>query len=188
MLRFLLVASASVFALAAPAGAQVYDVPLGVIIVPPTQTFTPGLKFTGADENGANFLFQISQPMTLTVSSFTNSSITGTGLFDFTSIGLYSGIGMSGSLLESGNVFTAGNTKTATLDQFSLNQGFYTIAFRGTVTGPPAGVGSNITFAAGSMMGGVPEPATWAFMIVGLGAVGGSMRRRSKLQTNVSFA
>jgi hypothetical protein len=36
---------------------------------------------------------------------------------------------------------------------------------------------------------GVPEPATWAMMIVGSGFVGGAMRRkRQKVPTTVAFA
>ena len=34
----------------------------------------------------------------------------------------------------------------------------------------------------------VPEPASWAMMILGVGAVGGALRRRSKVTTRVSFA
>ena len=34
----------------------------------------------------------------------------------------------------------------------------------------------------------VPEPATWAMMIVGLGAIGFAMRRRKNLSTVVRFA
>ena len=34
----------------------------------------------------------------------------------------------------------------------------------------------------------VPEPASWAMMMVGLGAVGYTMRRRKKVTTRVSFA
>jgi hypothetical protein len=33
----------------------------------------------------------------------------------------------------------------------------------------------------------VPEPATWAMMILGFGMVGSAMRRRN-MKTNVSFA
>jgi hypothetical protein len=33
-------------------------------------------------------------------------------------------------------------------------------------------------FIAAAQLGGVPEPATWALMILGFGAVGGAMRRR----------
>ena len=38
---------------------------------------------------------------------------------------------------------------------------------------------SNLTFETMSVAGGVPEPATWAMMIAGFGAVGGAMRRRT---------
>ncbi len=34
----------------------------------------------------------------------------------------------------------------------------------------------------------VPEPATWAFMIFGFGAVGGAMRRQRKANVKVSYA
>lgn len=56
---------------------------------------------------------------------------------------------------------------------------------------------SSVTFASSSnsfeldrfaISGAVPEPATWALMIMGFGAVGGAMRRRSAVRTNVSFA
>lgn len=43
------------------------------------------------------------------------------------------------------------------------------------------------TFIRRSMVGGtVPEPATWAMMMIGVGAVGGSLRRRRR--TTVTFA
>ncbi|SIN59848.1 PEP-CTERM protein-sorting domain-containing protein [Parasphingorhabdus marina DSM 22363] len=34
----------------------------------------------------------------------------------------------------------------------------------------------------------VPEPATWAFMILGFGAIGGAMRRHKAKVTNVTYA
>ncbi|MEO9467683.1 PEPxxWA-CTERM sorting domain-containing protein [Parasphingorhabdus sp.] len=37
-------------------------------------------------------------------------------------------------------------------------------------------------------MGAVPEPATWAFMIFGFGAIGGAMRRQRKANVKVSYA
>lgn len=36
--------------------------------------------------------------------------------------------------------------------------------------------------------GAVPEPATWAFMIFGFGAIGGAMRRHRKANVKVSYA
>jgi hypothetical protein len=42
----------------------------------------------------------------------------------------------------------------------------------------------NGTFVSGA----VPEPASWAMMILGMGAVGFTLRRRAKVATTVSFA
>lgn len=39
-----------------------------------------------------------------------------------------------------------------------------------------------------SEFGAVPEPATWAMMIVGFGMIGFAMRRRSNVRTTVSYA
>ncbi len=36
--------------------------------------------------------------------------------------------------------------------------------------------------------GAVPEPATWAMMIVGFGAIGGTLRRRQNVAARVRFA
>jgi hypothetical protein len=46
---------------------------------------------------------------------------------------------------------------------------------------------SNLVLTA-STAGAVPEPATWAMMIGGMGVVGGAMRRRRSVSTKVSFA
>lgn len=39
-----------------------------------------------------------------------------------------------------------------------------------------------------TVFAGVPEPTTWALMIMGFGMVGGAMRRRAKVRTTVAFA
>ena len=43
------------------------------------------------------------------------------------------------------------------------------------------------TFLSGSIAG-VPEPATWALMILGFGATGAAMRRRSAVRTSIRYA
>ena len=43
-------------------------------------------------------------------------------------------------------------------------------------------------FSLNALAGGVPEPATWGLMLVGLGLAGGAMRRRAAVVSRVSFA
>ncbi|MHA6722701.1 PEPxxWA-CTERM sorting domain-containing protein [Sphingomonas sp. RS2018] len=45
-----------------------------------------------------------------------------------------------------------------------------------------------ITFRYDEAIAAVPEPATWAMMTLGFGAVGFAMRRRAKVATRVRFA
>lgn len=54
----------------------------------------------------------------------------------------------------------------------------------------PTGAGGDGGYFGPNLLlsGAVPEPATWAMMIVGFGMVGGVMRQRSKTRTTVSFA
>ena len=81
----------------------------------------------------------------------------------------------------------AGNTKP--------NMGWTREQFKFIATGTTA----NLTFSATKFdafgpaldnvsLGGVPEPSTWALMIVGFGVVGGAMRRRNATRTTVRFA
>ncbi|WP_339693376.1 PEPxxWA-CTERM sorting domain-containing protein [uncultured Parasphingorhabdus sp.] len=46
----------------------------------------------------------------------------------------------------------------------------------------------DISFDINAVSGAVPEPATWAFMIFGFGAIGGAMRRQRKANLKVSYA
>jgi hypothetical protein len=50
----------------------------------------------------------------------------------------------------------------------------------GVVFGPEGfNVGiDNVDFTLSQITGGIPEPATWAFMILGFGAIGGALRSR----------
>jgi hypothetical protein len=175
MIKGLTFAAAALMAVKAAAVTTI--VPLGVIVVPPTQTSSIGTIFFGNGANSAYYEFTVSQPNTTGVSSFTNSAVGHTGVFNFASIGLYSGFGTSGSLLKSGTIVArAGGTTQAYIDEYTFAPGQnYTIAYSGTVVGKPAAVGSSITFA----LAAVPEPASWALMVAGFGMVGFAARRRS---------
>ncbi|MGI4880491.1 MAG: hypothetical protein ACRYG4_23740, partial [Janthinobacterium lividum] len=165
MIKVISFAAAALIAVKAAAVTTI--VPLGVIFVPPTQTSSVGTIFLNNGANTAFYEFTVSQPNTAGVSSFTNSAVGGTGVFNFSSIGLYSGFGDSGTLLKTGTIVgRAGGTTQAYIDQYTFTAGqSYTIAYSGTVSGKPAAVGSSITFALAE----VPEPASWALMVAGFG-------------------
>jgi hypothetical protein len=58
-----------------------------------------------------------------------------------------------------------------------------------TIIGQNPGGSSNATlFFTTPYSAAVPEPAAWALMILGLGAVGGIMRRRSAAKASIGFA
>ncbi|MEP3225720.1 MAG: PEPxxWA-CTERM sorting domain-containing protein [Parasphingorhabdus sp.] len=48
--------------------------------------------------------------------------------------------------------------------------------------------GDFLIIQAGGLAAAVPEPATWAFMIFGFGAIGGALRRTRKANVKVSYA
>lgn len=63
------------------------------------------------------------------------------------------------------------------LNQNIVSGGTNTILVNGT-TGGDAAFSGNLSFA-----GAVPEPTTWAMLIIGFGAVGGSLRLRTARKT-----
>ncbi|MFM6854352.1 MAG: FxDxF family PEP-CTERM protein [Sphingopyxis sp.] len=90
---------------------------------------------------------------------------------------------VSGGTLATPAKFTISatpNPDIRSIGPITLGAGTYSINVNGN-SGPDG-------FYAGSLsLGAVPEPATWAFMILGFGLVGGAMRRRKSVRTNVAF-
>jgi hypothetical protein len=72
-----------------------------------------------------------------------------------------------------------GTTEHWELVNYGLGAGNYVLTLKGTNTGFGSLAG-NVTFAA------VPEPATWALMILGFGLVGGVLRRKER-ETRVRY-
>lgn len=68
------------------------------------------------------------------------------------------------------------------LVDFFISSGTHQLNLIGTSAGLGTFSGT-ISFAAA-----VPEPATWAFMILGFGAIGAAMRRRPKASVSLRYA
>lgn len=91
-------------------------------------------------------------------------------------------VGMTfSSLLFDGNPFTVGITGTT----FSVAAGTYQLRLAGTAG--PSSATSAYSGTINFVPGAVPEPATWALMILGFGAVAGALRYRRR-ETAVRFA
>lgn len=82
-------------------------------------------------------------------------------------------------------------------DPFSTRSLFFTAASAGSLTfridSPSADnvgpvIDNVLLDISPQVAGAVPEPATWAFMIFGFGAIGGAMRRQRKANVKVSYA
>lgn len=145
-----------------------------------TITLTPGANGTlsggfEASNLGATFseTFTFSLPTAGTTGvSLTSIAVDSITNVDFTSATLN---GISLALSPTG-VFETGGISLATL------AGNQTLVINGT-SGGNGSFGGNVSFAPAG--GVVPEPATWALMILGFGLVGGMMRRRASTPSNV---
>lgn len=135
------------------------------------ETSPPNLAFNAGGPAFANTTF-----------GFTAFSFTA-GFFQAGTVNVFSGTGGTGTLLGSLSGLLGDP------NAFQLQ----TITFSGigrsvTFVGPDATLGVddfNFTLAGGG--GGVPEPATWAMMLIGFGIVGGAMRGR-KASIRVTYA
>jgi len=103
--------------------------------------------------------------------SFVFDPLMGNLLLDITSFG---GSNRSGTTLDGQNVLGDG---TSSLFRQNGTSGTGTTSTFGFVT----------QFRTADTMGAVPEPSTWALMLLGFGAVGASLRR-SKVRTTVAYA
>lgn len=100
--------------------------------------------------------------------------------------GVISGGAFNGFIIVNNNDGTVGLIDPATGIETTIASG----GTRGDLVGPDANNGTlflayyeqeyRLGITGGVIGGGVPEPATWAMMLVGFGGVGAMMRRRSR--------
>ncbi len=139
---------------------------------------TPGY-FGGGSSGSVQAYTGITGPADWGPGSLTNASSSSGDLFAFNprfngSPRIFVPIGYtSNSAISSSSTFAG-----ATLASLGLTEGTY-------LYNAP---NDTITVIIGAARGAVPEPATWAFMILGFGAIGGAMRRQRKANVKVSYA
>jgi hypothetical protein len=156
--------------------------------------FAPFLASIGGGAAIANFNTQLSfnVPNGLTITGY---DLALSGLQDELEDAFIAGAGGYGAELTAIQNYLAtnpaqtyfkagvGDTQQQQLTNVSLNSSnFYVITISGKGTKSTSGYSGNLSSTA------VPEPGTWAMMLVGFGAVGFAMRRRRKEQPKVRFA
>ena len=85
-------------------------------------------------------------------------------------------LSLAGILGTSGSFSTTGSTNSLSLLVPFTGSGDYRVSFGGTAPADGAAVTGNLTFQVVA----VPEPATWAMMLLGFAGIGFAMRRRPR--------
>ncbi len=97
----------------------------------------------------------------------------------------YAITGYLNNILTFSQSITTNSQTFSTLATSSGQQTFDRVRFAMSTTSSSANI-DNINVSAVSAA--VPEPATWALMILGFGAIGGAMRRLRMVVSNVRYA
>lgn len=199
MKKIALLMAASIVAIAsAPASAAVFDF---------TYAGTAGSGITGSGKittgasNPAGSFYTPSLLITSITGMFNGSSITSLlpqGTYLKTS-GIFGSPGNDNILYSpSSQIFlglptyldrygVAFDTTAQRVNLFFGLGGYGSIVQNAGTSTNTSNIGGTFTITP-SAMGAVPEPATWAMMLVGFGGIGFAMRRRSKVRTTVAYA
>ena len=129
-----------------------------------------GSEFFGANMSGVPGAFSHAFTFTLATDSAANSSVTTTLLrgndIDFTSV-LLDGFNFTQTGFDPG-------AENWELSSVNISAGLRTL----TVNGSVVGTSGNGSYSGVINVAAVPEPGTWAMMLLGFGAAGYAMRRR----------
>jgi PEP-CTERM motif len=135
-------------------------------------------------ENAAGFgdlntsgLFADAATFNLTISANTavSATIAVGNRFQFTpgTLLLFSGLPFSGALLDSEPLTFGGSAYTASFSD-ALGPGIYYVEITGRVNSKVLGIGGSVTTTA------IPEPSTWAMMLIGFAGLGFAGYRASR--------
>ncbi len=125
-----------------------------------TNPFTETLTFTTATAGTVSINFSTSNTGPENDTDFTSAFLTGTG------------IGGGGQTIPQ---LLGEPIETRGLAGFGIGAGTFTLTINGTPGTQSGSFGGSVAFQSTPA---VPEPATWAMMLLGFGAVGFSMRRK----------
>ena len=106
---------------------------------------------------------------------------------DFFSSSFLSSISISGNNIPitSASLIDATGAGTFGAGNILLNNGVLTVGVPGTST---AGAVIRVGLGTGSITSAVPEPATWAMMILGFGAIGSALRSKRRRNHALAFS
>lgn len=107
------------------------------------------------------------------LSMLTQLGRNGAAMVNFTTLTL-SGASIPGGYITFGGPTNNGTAWTYAISNLTLGAGQYTINLAGTAK-PDAAWQGTLKF---NLAGGVPEPATWAMMLIGFGMMGATVRHR----------
>lgn len=151
-----------------------------------TGAFASATGLTGVQNGALSFSTTVGATINQTVSNFFTFADGLGGAFNFTPLSVTTrtfnvtpGVSSSISLLLLGNTVNSVRAFDPTPTSLTLSfnsTGASAFSTSSTLSIPPEGA-----------IGAVPEPATWAMMVLGFGAVGYALRRR-KVTTRVRFA
>ncbi len=145
-----------------------------VVLTPgPNGTLSGGFEATGLGLGSFSETFTFNLPTAGTTGvSLISIAVDAATNVNFSSATLN---GIALALSPNGMIETGGLSLATTA-------GLQTLIVNGT-SGGNGSFGGNVSFAPAG--GAIPEPATWALMILGFGLVGGMMRRRASTPSNV---
>ncbi len=153
------------------------------------------MAISAAPASAETFLFKLSGSRNATFSfdpvatspSFRNSTFIGDQLAFDAVPGTFGGVVGTARISFGNNLVADLNIQNANLGftQFSSPDFFRLVGTQpvftpGTYNLTSIGSGAS-TLSISQLAGAVPEPATWAMMILGFGVVGGALRRRRKM-------
>ena len=147
-------------------------------------TLVSGLTFTSTNGNinGGKFYDKITSAGATTTFSFANGTNAFGGTFDLSLANYGSGL----KFLIDGTTLVGSIKNTPTgFFGFISDSAFSAVKIASSTPGQEIYSLTNLVVGQSDVPGAVPEPATWALMILGFGAVAGAMRqRRAKVTFN----